>query len=424
MVVNSLSRAIGVPEPAIKLIITVYSGYPLAFIHRLFPYKEKLSLQYAFFTLSSLGFLFWNYGFDIYHSLLCLFAQWLIFKILGASSLSVLFSFVFQLGYLIYGYIIFSTSDYDINWCMPHCILTLRMIGLAWDVYDGHQNPYPLQWLRSLQNGELTDQPGKKPNSLFAGLRRGLSGTLLLAVQAYISTIFTAQYYTTQEFQASSFVYKVGYISVTGHITLLQYVAIWIINEGSCIICGLGYKKDQKTGKITWDAVGNVKLRHFLTARSFQDIINSFNINTNGWVLRYVFKRLRFVGVRLVSHLSALYFLAIWHGIHEGYFTCFTYEWLTMTVEKPLFALLRQSTRIQNIKSSKFFFWLPPLCGWLYLHILLGYCVIDFTLLKWKVYAPVYKSVYCYGHVFFGSLFILLKIRSMFQKDEEHPKKS
>ncbi|XP_078486801.1 lysophospholipid acyltransferase 5-like [Ciona intestinalis] len=452
--VTTISNTIGVSEPAIKLLITVYSGYPLALIHRLFPYKKYISLQYAYFTISSLCMLYWNYGFDVYHSLLSLSIQWLIFKVFAATSAMVGISFIFQMGYLVYGYLVYSTSGYDINWCMPQCILTLRMIGLAWDVYDGHQKheslnkdqqergikdipslieifgfnyfyggyivgpQFPLQRLRSLLNGELTDTPGGKPNSLFPGFRRCASGTLMLACQAYLASLFNPLYYTTIDFQTSPFLYKAGYIAITGHVTLFQYVAIWVANEGSCIISGLGYKTHDG-GRITWDAVGNVKLRGFVSATSFQDVINCFNINTNGWVLRYVFKRLRFVGIRLVSHLSALYFLALWHGLHEGYFTCFTFEFLVMTVEKPMSSMIKQLSIIQYMKSHPILSLIPTICGWVYVHMLLGYAVIDFALLKWSIYSPVYTSVYYYGHLFFMILFVLLKIQNSFKNKEE-----
>jgi lysophospholipid acyltransferase 5 len=42
-------------------------------------------------------------------------------------------------GHLLLGYWVHETHEYDINWTTPHCILTLRMIGLVIDVYDGHQ---------------------------------------------------------------------------------------------------------------------------------------------------------------------------------------------------------------------------------------------------------------------------------------------
>lgn len=37
------------------------------------------------------------------------------------------------------GYWFTGTETYDIKWSMPHCVLTLRLIGLAFDVFDGHR---------------------------------------------------------------------------------------------------------------------------------------------------------------------------------------------------------------------------------------------------------------------------------------------
>lgn len=32
-----------------------------------------------------------------------------------------------------------STDDYDIKWTMPQCVLTLRLIGLAFNLLDGQK---------------------------------------------------------------------------------------------------------------------------------------------------------------------------------------------------------------------------------------------------------------------------------------------
>lgn len=29
------------------------------------------------------------------------------------------------------------TEKYDIKWTIPHCVLTLRLIGQAFDIFDG-----------------------------------------------------------------------------------------------------------------------------------------------------------------------------------------------------------------------------------------------------------------------------------------------
>lgn len=41
--------------------------------------------------------------------------------------------------HLLVGYWVTATTTYDIMWTMPHCVLTLRLIGLAFNVYDGQE---------------------------------------------------------------------------------------------------------------------------------------------------------------------------------------------------------------------------------------------------------------------------------------------
>lgn len=51
---------------------------------------------------------------------------------------------------------------------------------------------------------------------------------------------------------------------------------------------------------------------------------------------RYVFKRLRFLGNKQLSQLLALLFLAVWHGLHSGYYVCFFNEFIVMKFEKDV----------------------------------------------------------------------------------------
>jgi lysophospholipid acyltransferase 5 len=51
---------------------------------------------------------------------------------------------------------------------------------------------------------------------------------------------------------------------------------------------------------------------------------------------RYLFKRLRFLGNKTLSHVVTLMFLAIWHGIYIGYFICFITEYFYITAEKQV----------------------------------------------------------------------------------------
>lgn len=91
-----------------------------------------------------------------------------------------------------------------------------------------------------------------------------------------------------------------------------------------------------KDGVADWSGCGNIKLVIFENAEKFQNYIESFNVNTNHWVAEYVFKRLKFMGNRNISHGATLLFLAVWHGFHSGYYMCFLMEFIVIHFEKEV----------------------------------------------------------------------------------------
>lgn len=64
---------------------------------------------------------------------------------------------------------------------------------------------------------------------------------------------------------------------------------------------------------------------------------------------RNVFKRLRVLGNKMVSHFITLLFLTLWHGLHSGYFMCFSLEFVIVTVEKQVEARLNQKIIIMML---------------------------------------------------------------------------
>ena len=141
-------------------------------------------------------------------------------------------------------------------------------------------------------------------------------------------------------------------------VVLAKYIAAWLFAEGSCIVSGLGYNGKDEAGNVKWDGTANVKLRRlrietfcdctvcsiiplrFETSYKFQHYIDSFNINTNAWVMSYVYKRLRFLNNKSLSQLGALGFLAVWHGYHSGYYVTFFTEFIVMMIEREVSVFL------------------------------------------------------------------------------------
>ncbi|VEN45755.1 unnamed protein product [Callosobruchus maculatus] len=112
-IITKFSESIGVTEPALKLILTVFAGYPLALVHRKYLYGKEVSLQHLFFILTGFSLGYWNYGSNMYHCVFTIFFTYCTLLLLKGTAISVAVTFVFSFLYL--------------------------LIGVAYDYYDGHQ---------------------------------------------------------------------------------------------------------------------------------------------------------------------------------------------------------------------------------------------------------------------------------------------
>lgn len=80
-----------------------FAGYPLALVYRKYFYGKNQSLQHIYFVVTGLGLGYWNYGFEVFHSVFAVFFTFLTLLILGGTSTSVAVTFVFNMAYLLIG---------------------------------------------------------------------------------------------------------------------------------------------------------------------------------------------------------------------------------------------------------------------------------------------------------------------------------
>jgi lysophospholipid acyltransferase 5 len=140
-----LSKVTGLPEPTLRLLMTVALGYPVANM-----YNKRFNSDDAegstkeernFFILcAGLGLNFFFNMTSIYHTLvtvglsygICCFFQ-------SNRKLAAAGVWVLNATYLMAGYFFMQTDDYDITWTMTQCILCLRMMAFGFDFYDGEK---------------------------------------------------------------------------------------------------------------------------------------------------------------------------------------------------------------------------------------------------------------------------------------------
>ncbi|CAM4434011.1 lysophospholipid acyltransferase 5 isoform X2 [Lepidochelys kempii] len=420
------------------------SGYPFALFQRYFLFQKEVYLIHLYNTLTGLSIAYFNFGTQFTHSLLCVLIQFLILRLMGRTITAVLTTFCFQITYLMAGYYFTATEHYDIKWTMPHCVLTLKLIGLAIDYYDGGKdleslNPeqkrfavhgvptllevsgfsyfygafmvgpqFSMTDYQKLARGEMTDVPGQRPNSLVPAVKRLTLGLFFLVTYTLVSQYISDEDLISDAYLEQPFWFRCFYILIWGKVTLYKYVTCWLVTEGVCIVVGLGYNGQDENGKPRWDACANMKVWLFETTPFFTGTIASFNINTNAWVARYIFKRLKFLGNKLLSQALALFFLAVWHGLHSGYLVCFQMEFLIVIVERQAINLVRDSPVLSAWASitilQPLYYVLQQTIHWMFM----GYSLVPFCLFAWDKWIKVYSSIYFLGHMIFLTLLLVL----------------
>ncbi|KAG8130204.1 putative Lysophospholipid acyltransferase 5-like protein [Naja naja] len=424
-----IAKSLGSSEQALRLILSIFLGYPFALFQRYFLFQKSDYLIHIYNTIMGLSLAYFN------------------------------FANVFQT-YLMAGYYFTATEHYDIKWTMPHCVLTLKMIGLVIDYYEGRKEEeslapdqkqfavrgvptllevsgftyfygafmvgpqFSMTRYQKLVKGELTDVPGQRPNSFVPALNRLLLGTFFMIIYTVASPYIDEEYLTSDDYMKHSFWFRCFYILIWGKIMLYKYVTCWLVTEGVCILTGLGYNGRDEKGLPQWDACANMKIWMFETTPYFTGTIASFNTNTNNWLARYIYKRLKFLGNKLLSQALSLLFLAVWHGLHCGYLVCFQMEFLIVAVERQAIKLVNDSPFLSALASNiilrPFFYLIQQTIHWMFM----GYSLVPFCLFSWEKWIKVYMSIYFAGHVlFFTLLFTLPYFRKIFVPRKEKLKK-
>lgn len=126
--------------PIVTLSVSLALGFPLAIIYRIvFIKKGYGNIFYRNLYTFIFGFLmsFYFNGKDIYHSMVTILGTYLIIKLLKNPKHIAIACWIFNFGYLLISYYMYSSDDYDINWLTPQSVLSLRLIGIGMDYYDG-----------------------------------------------------------------------------------------------------------------------------------------------------------------------------------------------------------------------------------------------------------------------------------------------
>uniref|UniRef100_A0A1B6D3K0 Lysophospholipid acyltransferase 5 n=1 Tax=Clastoptera arizonana TaxID=38151 RepID=A0A1B6D3K0_9HEMI len=455
---NRLSTIVGASEAAIRLLVSILIGYPICLAHRHYLYGKTAEVQHVFFFFCGFILGYFNFGLDVFHSFVTVCLVYCVLKVIPGTISSVIIILVFTMTYLLIGYHKTSSETYEINWTMPQCVLTLRLTGLAIDLYDGKQPveslsvtskklaltevpsllevyahvyfpgsflvgpQFPMRRYKDYIATKFSN-PGTLPDCLnAAGTCLGL-GLIYLVIFQVGYIYFNDNYLLSPEFEAKCLISRLFFMGIWGHVALYKYVCIWKICEGVCVTSGITHNGVGPDGNAKWDGCKNIDIKTFEGATNFGHYVESFNINTNQWVLQYIYKRLKFLGNKYLSQIGVLLFLALWHGFNSGYYMCFFMEFVCLVMEKDLTSILNKNMdalEFLNRSGAKQLTWVILK---LYTLVFMGYCMAPFVLLSIHKWFRVYMSVFFIGHVLWmGWLGYKPLVIKLLPPKEGHPK--
>lgn len=439
--VGHIASLIGTTEPALKLLISIIMAYPTAvFYHKYIKPENKIRNMY--FILTGVDMAYFNFGVSMLHNLIPAIVIYLSTKFMGPGKGNVILTFVFNMTYLLTGYYVTESEDYDITWTMPHCVLTLKLIALSFDLWDGQKL---LQGKEELSESNKKSAVTKPPSfteligfiyfpacflvgPIFSfrrysdflydkvpigeeeiynkiAMTKLVQGIIYLAAFQIGVSVFQMKFIQSEEFRDTSIFYRLIYCGLWAHFALYKYISCWLLTEASCIRFGLAYNgiKENEKGEmeLRWDGCSNIKLLRFEFATKFQHYIDSFNCNTNHFAAEYIYKRLRFLGNRNLSQGFTLLFLALWHGIRSGYYMTFLNEFLIMYMEKEFEAIINKTKTyawLWSVPATKYFMYFLLK---MYTIVFMGWSLVPFDVKVFSKWWDIYYSLYFAGFVLF-----------------------
>lgn len=235
----------------------------MAVIYRLLIYKQSKFINQLFVIGTGCGICVFNYGWDFYHSFIAIFCTYLMVNLLRGNVMTIA-TFSFHMMYLLTGYYFTSTDTYDIKWTMPHCVLVLRLIGLAFDVADGQRSPeklsieqqksyliqppnlmeiaaytyFPASILVGPQfpfrryNNFINKEFQKYTENVRYGLMRGGFGLLYLIIYQIGFMYISDDYLLSANYLQHSLPFRLVLLGIWGRLSLYKYISCWLLSEG------------------------------------------------------------------------------------------------------------------------------------------------------------------------------------------------
>ena len=320
--VGSLSQKMGWEEITLRYLLGVVIANVAAFVYNLTWLKRSpFETQNVYFIITGMFISYWTFGIQcVGHHLTCILVNYVVLKLFGGSLYTASFLFLFQFGYLCVGYLMNNmTAEYALNWTMPHCVLCLKLIGLAIDVYDGskhcHDNKeflknvpgllemighafFPTTYSVGPQHSMMKYRNfirrnvvgGLMMGSKLYAFQRFLFAVLFMVLHVTLTNTVSTDYITSEEFQELPYLKMNCYLAISFYGYILRYISLWLLAEVGSILTGFSYVGTKSNATLDWSGGANVDIRLWITSTNFRQYWKSWNIATNCISIVFQFK--------------------------------------------------------------------------------------------------------------------------------------
>lgn len=442
-------------EASLKVVICALLSYPFGVIFKRLP-DRQYTLKNIFVVLVSSFYIFGvlNLYDGLYTLLISSLGCYFITRYVRTSTMPWI-NFLFLMSHLAFNHVhnqFFQTADFTkIDITGAQMVLVMKLSAFGWSVYDAKQpkellslynksrvirkHPNILPYLgyvfffASVLTGPAFDyadydkfihstlfddvpdskRPGRKvkrkiPRSGRQSMWKLAQGIFWAVCLVLSSRFVSLDYVFNSEFVTKHyFVYRIFYLWVLGFSHRLKYYAIWLIAEGSCILCGIGYNGyDAETDSFKWNRVQNIDPYSFETGQNVHICLESWNMNTNKWLKNYVYFRVAKAGKKpgFKSTLFTFVTSAFWHGTRPGYYLSFVMGAFLQSLGK----IYRRNFRPMFLNadgSAKPTKKLYDIVCYIVTQLAFGYIVQPFVILDFK------KSIWCWSTVYFYVNFVI-----------------
>ncbi|KAI9286153.1 membrane bound O-acyltransferase [Umbelopsis sp. AD052] len=264
----------------------------------------------------------------------------------------------------------------------------------------GPANEY-MDYKRFVTMEVFRDANGKivRPSATKATLKLFAQGLFFILILATVAPHFSYFECLNPWYLKMPFWKRFLFIQAAGFSSRVKYYAVWLLAEGACVLCGLGFNGYDKDGKARWNRVSNIRPFTYESGESIKVLLEAWNMRTNVWLKNYVYLRVSNGKPGFGATVATFATSALWHGFHPGYYLTFVSGSLVQNVAKKLRRLVRPFFFTPDLKHPLPTKRIYDLYGYIAAQSSINMIAGPFLVLELNGSLLVWKSVYFYVHV-------------------------